>query len=270
VKYTLLLVLVACGDDATTITPDGASNVYSLETCTTSIASDVPEPYRSLFRCVTMTMSGSDVAITTNALPPHRTYYYGASSPNYEPWDDRGGLYTPNPNNLTASNVTVKIPVAPVARNVTITTALVDGSVGSSTLEYPQGPAGVALDSVVLFNPLARPGDDIEDEQWTFDPYNAHPAPSGQYHYHRTSPGPLETISGGFEAYGVMCDGTFVLGCTELDGTTPTQTDLDPQNGHVHDVSTLGARYHVHACPAWVDHPRPYTPEIQYYDRCSV
>jgi hypothetical protein len=67
-----------------------------------------------------------------------------------------------------------------------------------------------------------------------------------------------------------MCDGTFILGCTELDGATPTTTDLDAQNGHSHDMAGLTARYHIHICPTWTDHPRPYTPEIQFYNRCTV
>jgi hypothetical protein len=198
------------------------------------------------------------------------SYYYGSASPNYVAWDDRGGAYHPNPNTLRQATVVIEIPLAPTARNVTITSALVDGAVGTSSLEYRQGAAGIALDSVVLFNPLAAPGDDIADEQWTFDPYNAHPAPMGQYHYHRDSPGPLETITGAVEAYGIMCDGTFVLGCTELDGAMPDVADLDAQNGHVHDVTSIGTRYHTHLCPAWTAHPRPYTPEIQFYDRCTV
>jgi hypothetical protein len=263
----LILLLAACGDDAMS-SPDASTGEYSLATCATTIATDVPEPYRSLFHCVDMALDGSDVVITTTALPPHRSYYYGAPSPNYEAWDDRGGLYHPNPNTLAKSMVTIAIPLAPVARNVTIGTN-VDGVVGTTSTEYRQGPAGIALDSVLLFNPLAAPGDDIADEQWTFDPYNAHPAPGGQYHYHRDSPGPLATRTGS-EVYGVMCDGTFVLGCTEIDGSTPVQTDLDAQNGHVHDVTSIGTRYHVHICPTWPDHSRPYTPEIQFYDRCTV
>ncbi len=267
-KHALILLLAACGDDAMTVSPDAAaSNEYTVASCTTTIAADVPEPYRSMFHCVDIVLDGSDVVITTNALPPHRSYYYGAGSPNYEAWDDRGGQYHPNPNTLTKTIVSISIPLAPVSRNLTIVPTVVDGVVNTTSTEYRQGPAGVAFDSVLLFNPFAAPGDDIADEQWTFDPYNAHPAPGGQYHYHRTTPGPTET---GTDAYGVMCDGTFVLGCTELDGATPDQTDLDAQNGHVHDISPLGARYHVHLCPEWADHPRPYTPEIQFYDRCTV
>jgi hypothetical protein len=267
-RSVLLVIACACGDDGATSTGE-----LTLDTCTTTIASDVPEPYRSLFRCVEMSVEGSDLVITTTGLPPHPSYYYGSSSSNFEAWDDRGGMYHANPNTLRETPVTIAVPMAPVARNITVTAAFVDGVVGTSMYEYPMGPAGIALDSVIMFNPLAAPGDDIADEQFTFDPYNAHPAPMGAYHYHRDSKGPLEALAKSqpaVEAYGLMCDGTLVLGCKELDGTAASETDLDAQNGHTHDITGLGARYHVHICTTSSAHPRPYTPEIAFYNRCTV
>ncbi len=283
----LLLFLVACGGssavsvDGPTDGPGGAvdapavpAGALTLDNCTTSIAANVPAPYRTLFKCVTMTLSGTDLVITSRGLPPHQTYYYGASSPNYVAWDARGGAYHPNPNTLAANPTTLTIPLSPISRNLTITSALVDGKANTSVDEYHGGGVGIALDSVLMFDALAAPGDDIAVELFTFDPYNAHPAPGGAYHYHGDSPGPLVVAPAGVEVYGIMCDGTFVLGCTELDGATPDQTNLDAQNGHAHDVTgagaTLPARYHVHICPAWTAHPRIYTPEIQFYSRCTA
>ena len=118
-----------------------------------------------------------------------------------------------------------------------------------------------------MFNPLAAPGDDIANEQFTFDPFNAHPSPDGAYHYHRDSPGPQAT---GSDALGVMCDGTWVLGCTELDGGAASEAVLDAQNGHVHAITGLGERYHVHICSTFTTHTRVYTPEIQFYSSCTV
>jgi hypothetical protein len=66
-----------------------------------------------------------------------------------------------------------------------------------------------------------------------------------------------------------------VLGCTELNGASPDKTDLDAQNGHVHDLGSQAGplfftrRYHVHLCPNWTDKPRKFTPEIQFYTRCT-
>lgn len=271
-----LLLLAACGDDgSSTTTPDSPTNSgeLTLDNCTTTIASDVPEPYRSLFRCVEMSVSGTDLTIKSTGLPPHKSYYYGSASPNFIAWDDRGGLYHANPNTLKQSTTSIVVPLTPSSRNLTINAALIDGVNGTSGSEYRGGPVGIALDSVLMFNALAAPGDDISQEQYTFDPYNAHPAPGGQYHYHRDSQGPLDVLARAnntAQVYGLMCDGTFILGCTELDGATPVTTDLDAQNGHTHDMPAIGSRYHIHICPSWTDHPRVYTPEIQAYDRCTI
>ena len=37
-----------------------------------------------------------------------------------------------------------------------------------------------------------------------------------------------------------MCDGTIVLGCTELDGSSPDNSDFDAQSGHLHDLVDEG------------------------------
>lgn len=266
-------LLFSCGTQA----PDDgtASGERTLESCTTSVADDAPAFFKRFFKCVTVATTGTGVKISTKSLPPHRSNYFGTSSPNYEAFDtSRGSQYRANPNLLKAQSVSFTLPNTPTARGLTVTSSLVDGVVGTSGNEYPMGAAGVALDSVALFNPLAAPGDDIEQEKYTFDRYNAHPTQDGTYHYHATTPGPLEVLeavgSGTLEVYGIMCDGTVVLGCKELDGTAAA-SGLDAQGGHVHDLvdgqgtTYFTARYHVHVC----DSGRKYTPEIQYYSACS-
>lgn len=275
----------ATTDSGTTTTDGGAATgELTLDTCGTNIAATAPEFFKRFFRCVTITTTTTSVVISTNALPPHRSYYYGSGHANYEDFDTtRGATYRPAPNRLAMKAMAFTVPIAPVSRNLTITSAMVDGTVGSNTNEYPMGAAGVALDSVVLYNPLARPGDDIEAEKYTFDVYNAHPSPDSVYHYHTTSKGPLEVLKklgfvtttepGGaaIELYGIMCDGTPVLGCKELDATSPTGT-LDAQGGHAHDLKSgdgtvlLAGRYHTHICTAT---GRKFTPEIQYYSSCT-
>lgn len=263
----------ATGDGATT---DGRR---TLASCTTNIAADVPAFYRTYFKCVTVTKTADAVVVETESLPPHLSYYYGSADPNFEPFDTtRGAQYQPNPNLLAKKAIRITIPDAPVAKEgLVVNAALVDGIVMSSTEEYGLGPVGVALDSVALFNPLARPGDDIENEKYTFDAYDAHPAPDGTYHYHRGSKGPLEVVAAagvsGVEAYGVMCDGTVVLGCTELDGSPPP-AGLDAQGGHVGDLKDgagtvhFVGRYHTHVCGASAT-GRKYTPEVQFYKTCG-
>ncbi|MBT6413044.1 MAG: T9SS type A sorting domain-containing protein, partial [Candidatus Marinimicrobia bacterium] len=165
--------------------------------------------------------------------------------------------------------------------------------VGTSNFEYPMGSVGSALNGVNMYNPCASPPDAIEDEAYSFDYYSGHPAgPTGIYHYHTTSKGPLEVLeykgiietptvgSGEIEVFGIMCDGVVVMGCTELDGSVPNTSDWDAQNGHVHDmVDELGTtqftnRYHTHVCydeiteddtdgNGYQEHE--FTPEISYY-----
>jgi hypothetical protein len=279
--FCVLLALPACGSDSDEF-------VYSLDTCGTGGSGEpVPLFYDMYFRCTMVNGTETSAQITSTALPPHLSAYYGADSPNYTRFDtDRGPEYMQNPNLLAERPFTLDIPHDPVAKGITITADRVDGMANTDADEYPLGPVGMALDSVALFNAVAAPGDDIDFERFTFDTYEGHPAPDGTYHYHSASPGPLEVLATGplyqgvpefaegVELYGIMCDGTLVFGCTEIDGTTPTGP-FDAQGGHVHSIIDASVsppvphftdRYHTHVCPAIGGHD--YTPEIQYYSTC--
>ena len=157
------------------------------------------------------------------------------------------------------------------------------------------GTVGAALNGVTLFNPLAAPGDIIENEASSFDLYNGHPA-GDTYHYHTTSPGPLEVLqhkmptvitstspgSAEIELYGINCDGVVIMGCTEMEGSAidTANFSFDAQNGHVHDIVGEDGtiyftdRYHTHMCyMEYTDedtdgngYPQhEFTPEISYY-----
>jgi hypothetical protein len=269
----LPLVLLACSSSTSESAPtdSGVVDVATTETsttsertlanCTTSIAADAPALFKK-FKCVTVTTTTTDVIIETEDLPPHKSYYYGKGHPNYEEFDlTRGTEYGPNPNKIAAQKIKITIPREPKPRGLTITSDMVDGLAMTSANEYALGPAGVALDSVALFNAVAAPGMNIEDEKFTFDSYNAHPEMRGAYHYHSASRGPADIDA---NIIGIMCDGTVVLGCKEVDGSNPAGT-LDGQGGHTHDVLDMKARYHAHVCSTG----RKYTPEIQYYSTCN-
>jgi hypothetical protein len=282
--YVLLASSCMPSQDPVDLGPDPRT----LTSCETNIDAAAPAFFKTYFRCVAITMNGSDIVIASDNLPPHPSYYYGKGSPNFAEFERYGSdQYGPNPNLIGKRSFKVTLPNVPVGRGLTITAAMVDGVVGSSPDEFALGPVGVALDSVALFNPLARPGDDIENEKYTFDSYNAHPAPEGSYHYHTATAGPLEVVkAAGFtsitapgmasvELFGIMCDGTVVLGCTEINGDpVPATTLLDGQGGHVGDIRDaagvvhFAARYHTHICPS-TPGARRFTPEIQYYDRCG-
>jgi len=277
-------------DDTSGGTPSGdddddtGTGERTLENCQTSIADDVPDFFRELFHCLEITLDGGSVRFHTVDLPPHRSYYYGEGDPNYEPFDySRGSQYRPNPNEIVEQDITVMLPLNPISRGLTITGDLVDGMAGTSEYEYHGAPGGIALDGVALFHGFAAPGDDLNEEKYTFDAYNAHPAEQGNYHYHTWSKGPLEALAysgyttstepgvASVEIYGIMCDGTVVLGCTEADGSEPP-TSLDAQGGHVSNIVSedetvwFSNRYHTHVCEGG----REFTPEIQYYKDCGV
>jgi hypothetical protein len=280
--FTLLFVAGCSGSggpaaapDASPPAPDASSGLRTLDSCETSIAADAPAFYKKYFRCATVTKTATGVAIASDDLPPHASYYWGAGDPNYVAWDSRGGAYHANPNTLAKQHVSITVPDDPVSLGVTITSDYVDGKAGTSSLEYQLGAIGVALDGVSIYGGFAAPGDDITAEQYTFDPYQAHPDPTGSYHYHAPTPGPLEALAAegvsGVELYGVLCDGTIVLGCTELDGSAPTGA-LDAQGGHTGDVGDgttvyFASRYHVHVC-ADAAHGHAFTPEVHAYQAC--
>ena len=287
------------------------AQAYTLDNCETNISGNTPEFFQKYFQCVdaSLSESGNYINIYFTGLAPYESWYYADGDPNHIDWVSQGAGYFQIPGAyITEYDYVVSIPVNPEARpNLTIDADAVDGEVGTSNFEYPMGSVGSALNGVNMYNPCASPPDVIEDEAYTFDYYRGHPAgPSGIYHYHTTSKGPLEVLqhkgiietptvgSGEIEVYGIMCDGAIVMGCTELDGSDVNTSDWDAQNGHVHDmvdedgVTMFENRYHTHMCfddyteedtdgNGFQEHE--FTPEISYYrtpgmgqsfDRCGA
>jgi len=260
-------------------------DAITLDDCETSFGDDVQAFYSTYFSCVTVSVSGSNTVINSDNLPPHESWYFSDEHGNYIEWASQGDGYYLNPNMISTQDLTISIPNEPTSRGLTINGSLVDGEIGTNNYEYDMSTVGIALDGCSLFNPLAGPGDDIEDEKYSFDLYSGHPEMTGNYHYHTTTKGPLEVLehkgliqtpvvgSAEIELYGIMCDGTLILGCTELDGSTPDHSDFDAQNGHVHDISDgttvhFTNRYHTHICTETFTSHR-FTPEIQYYEGCN-
>jgi hypothetical protein len=268
-------------DSAAVDTSDTASDTWSLDTCAGTVDDGVPEPFASWFRCADVAVVDGDVVFHATSLPPHPSAYYPEGDANHVAWDDRGGQWHQNPNEISAQELLMKIPVDPTPKGITITEAMVDEQAGTSQEEYRGDFQGIGLDGTALFTGVAAPGDLITEEEYTFDLYEGHPTDVGVYHHHGANPAALAVLvwlgvdtttvpgSAEVELYGMMCDGTAVLGCTELDGTAVTADELDAQNGHVAtlkaaDGTTLFTdRYHVHACAAL---GRTLTPEIQYYE----
>ena len=275
-------------------------DAYTLENCETSISPDVPEFFQKYFQCVTINLSqsGEYVNLYYNGLAPYESWYYSNNNPNNVDYVSQGeGYFLIENAYITEMDYVISIPVNPVPReNLVIDDFQVDGEVTLSgvTYEYPMGSVGSAINGVNIFNPCASPPDEIESEAYSFDLYSGHPAGnSGIYHYHTTSSGPLEVLeykmpevtssvpgSAEIELYGIMCDGTVVMGCTELDGSVVNSSDWDAQNGHLHDivdedgVVMFENRYHTHICYDEITNQdtdgngyeqHEFTPESSYY-----
>lgn len=279
----LIFLLSGCDSDT-------ASVELTLANCAES-ATGVVAFYTNYFACSDISAATGGTRLSTDDLPPHPSAYYPSGDPNNVPFDTRGGTHHQIAGSaIGVNNFDMTVPDSPVPKGITIDAALIDNEMGSSVYEYPAGAAGMSLNGVVIFAAFAAGTMDLEDEQDTFDLYEAHPTPmpptGGIYHYHFNTPGPLEVLVdrgysssstpgvGDIELYGIMCDGTLVLGCTELDGSAPSDGDFDAQNGHLHDISDgttthFTDRYHTHVCPAqWPGYI--FFPEIAYYDDCGI
>jgi len=261
--------------------PANNTSEITIANCAESFGANVPAFYSSYFGCVDVVSGQGGTTLSTDGLPPHKSGYYPSDNPNYIPFDNRGGSHYKNPGEIGLRDYSMTIPTDPVPKGITINAAMVDNNMNTSDEEYRGGPVGIALDGVIIFAAMAAPGDELAEEQYTFDLYEGHPAGS-TYHYHFNTPGPLEVLvnrgiadsstpgQASVEIYGVMCDGTLVLGCTELDGSIPDDSDFDAQNGHIHDITDgttvfFKDRYHTHVCPSrWPDYP--FFPEIAFYE----
>ncbi len=276
-SITLILSLLLAGCGSSSGDDDDDTSTTGID-CTTDIADGASAFFQDYFLCV----DADENTIESDGLPPHESPYWDESNDLWVAWDDRGGDYFQNINTLDTATFSFTIPADPVPQGsgLVIDASLVDTTMGTSNYEYSGGPVGMALNGVAMFAAMAAPGDDIYAEAFTFDLYEGHPAGS-QYHYHWHSQGPLEVLEdkgltasitpgeGDIEVYGIMCDGTVVLGCTELDGTTPDTSEFDAQNGHIHDLSDgstdyFSDRYHTHVCQSL--NLFALFPEISYYE----
>jgi len=181
-----LLTFVGCGPPSEGEAPTNTTEL-TLANCAESYGPNVPDFYSTFFGCVDISSEAGGTTISTDGLPPHKSAYYPKDNPNYVAFDNRGGTHSQNPNEIGVTNFSVTIANNPVPKGITIDASLVDNAMNTSNEEYSGGPVGVALDGVVIFAAMAAPGDDLVEEQYTFDLYEGHPAFTA-YHYHFNTP----------------------------------------------------------------------------------
>ncbi len=182
------------------------------------------------FSCrVTLTKSGSNVVITTDNQPDHKSPYFATTNGCYAAGFPSGRAA--NPNTLAAQSISMTVPFSPSTPS------------GSTGTAMSMGIVGVTLNGVVIYSNAAAPGDDIYAEVYTFDKCEGHPAGT-VYHYH-TEPTTASQSDNKF--IGVMRDGFPIYGRYDSGTTAPT-LDKATGGGHLGTTvdSTSTSVYHYH------------------------
>ncbi|MEP4535394.1 MAG: YHYH protein [Cyclobacteriaceae bacterium] len=180
---------------------------------------------------VSVVVNETTITITTKDLPDHKSMYYDQNSDLYEAYSEPNNPdFKQNPGSIGEQNVVMTIPRFP--------------EVASNHESPGLGAMGVAINSVVFFNQQAAPGDDIFEEENTFDQYEGHPA-GDQYHYH-IEPIWITELKGSDAFLGFLLDGFPVYGPME-DGKEITNADLDDYHGHISATKEFpNGVYHYH------------------------
>jgi hypothetical protein len=176
-----------------------------------------------------VTLSGATRTITGNALPEHATGTFPIAT------TDPAYAYDHNPNSITAQTLSWALPATPTAAT---TPSCLDG-----------GPIGVILTGAVLFDALDGEGRDALAHE-TQDACQAHPQPTGEYHYHSLTQCIADPGTGHSALLGYARDGFGIYGVRGENGETLTNADLDECHGHTHTITWDGATvtlYHYHA-----------------------
>ncbi len=120
----------------------------------------------------------------------------------------------------------------------------------------PGGAIGVLLTGSVFFDALDGEGRDALAHE-TQDLCQAHPEPSGEYHYHSLTTCLSDPGTGHSALLGYARDGFGIYGVRGENGETLTNADLDACHGHSHSITWDGQTvtlYHYHATNEY-----PYT-----------
>jgi hypothetical protein len=231
-KETLAGILAACAALACSSpnTPTSTTSTTATSTTATGAATDASALYARFQPEVSVAIEGTTVVLRSNGTPTHASPYWGAGHSLYE--SPSGGMQV-NPHRIVGQSLVLRVPRSPAT---------------AAASDTPLGPMGMALNGVALFNQYAAGRSPLGMEILSFDRFNGHPAPGGQYHHH-VEPLWLTTANGPASLIGVLLDGFPVYGPREIDGSTPS--GLDSCNGHVHATAEIPAGiYHYHVVPA--------------------
>jgi hypothetical protein len=174
-------------------------------------------------------VSGTTRVVTGNELPDHATGTFPIAK------TDPAYAYDQNPNSIEAQTLSWALPATPA---VAATPTCLDG-----------GPIGVMLTGAMLYDALDGEGRDALAHE-TQDACQAHPQPTGEYHYHSLTECLADPGTGHSALLGYARDGFGIYGVRGESGETLTDADLDECHGHTHAITWDGATvtmYHYHA-----------------------
>ncbi|MCB0700407.1 MAG: YHYH protein [Chitinophagales bacterium] len=237
----VLIVLLACNkSDTVNATPVASTSTSTgtvenpANTGNGTVTSDVPDIYKKIYGATDIYMDGDYVVIQVTGLPDHKSPYYLSTqweSSMYEAYNGTNSMFNLNPNRISQSNMTFRIPVNPQE--------------ATSKRSTPMGPMGISLNGVPFYNQYAAGGSPLTGEINSFDQYNGHPQQMGGYHYH-VEPLWLTSNKGKDVLLGFLLDGFPVYGPME-EGRTLTSSDLDAYHGHTHATADYPEGiYHYH------------------------
>jgi hypothetical protein len=192
----------------------------------------LPEVFADKFpSSVNVYVDGNYIVLKSNAIPDHKSPYFGSNDNRFEAYNGANPNFAINPNTIKAQILTFKIPLDPVEANTKTTTSL--------------GPMGISINGVPLYNQYAGPNQPLTNEINSFDQYNGHPQQTGQYHYH-VEPLYVTATTGKSGLVGFLLDGFPVYGPKE-NGVTLTSAALDIYHGHNTATEDYpGGIYHYH------------------------
>jgi hypothetical protein len=211
----------ACGN-TTTEAADGG----------TTTSGTVPAVFAHYASTVQVTVEGNEVVLRANGVPDHKSPYFASTDPRHAAYDGANAQFMLAPGTIVAESYVFRIPITPKA-----------ASTHSAT---PLGPIGISVNGVPLFNQYNGQNRPLTVEINTFDQFNGHPTPNGDYHYH-AEPYSITKASGSSALVGFLLDGFPVYGPVE-NGRRVTNAELDAYHGHTAataDYPTGIYHYHV-------------------------
>jgi hypothetical protein len=180
-------------------------------------------------------VSGSTRTITTNDLP---VGYQTGTFPIAQA--DPAHQYDGNPNSISTHTTTLTLPASPTA--------------GAEPRCLSDGPVGVLVDGVFVFDALDGPHRDAVAHEIQ-DGCNGHPGPGNQYHYHSVSSCLLVQATGPSTLAGWAFDGYPIFVERDAAGHLPTDGDLDECHGRRSPVLLGGGVVTTYHYDATLEYP---------------